>query len=70
MPETNLFQQAKDAVNRLTNKQISHNNKENSQKKQAAQRAIQNAYQGCSSKERIQLQQLEAQLKQENPFQS
>ena len=66
MPDMALFQQAKDAVNRLTTKQKSKSNQE----KQAAQHAIHMAYQGCSSKERAQLQQLEAELNQENPLQS
>ena len=70
MPDTRLFQQAKDAVNRLTNRQKSQKTKESSLEKQAAQHAIQIAYQGCSSKERAQLQQLEAELNQDNPLQS
>lgn len=70
MPDKYLFQEAKDAVNRLTNKQKSQIDKANNQAKQAAQHAIQIAYQGCSSKERDQLQQLEAELNQENPLQS
>ncbi|WP_099157210.1 DUF3813 family protein [Virgibacillus ndiopensis] len=58
----NLFQQAKDAVNRLTNT----TGAANAQDKQAAQNAIQAAYTNCSPEEQQQLQQLEQQLKSKN----
>ncbi|HLR02788.1 MAG TPA: DUF3813 family protein [Virgibacillus sp.] len=67
MSDRYLFQQAKDAVNRLTTKQKSPLN---NQDKQAAQQAIQIAYQACSPEERELLQQLEAELNQENTLQS
>ncbi|GGB39785.1 DUF3813 family protein [Virgibacillus dakarensis] len=60
--ENNLFQQAKSAVSRLTNAQ----NTPSEQEKQAAQNAIQQAYNDCTAEEKQQLQQLEQTLKQKN----
>lgn len=58
----NLFQQAKDAVNRFTN--ATQGGQVNEQDKQAAQNAIQAAYNNASAEEKQQLQQLEQQLEQ------
>jgi cation transport regulator ChaC len=58
----NLFQQAKNAVNRITNGQGAPNETD----KQAARNAIQSAYTGASPQEQQQLQQLEQQLEQNN----
>lgn len=60
--ENNLFQQAKNAVTNLLNMQgdISE------QDQQAAQNAIQSAYNEATPEERQQLQELEQQLKQRN----
>lgn len=58
----NLFQHAKDAVNRFTSS--AQDGDMNEQDKQAAQNAIQSAYEGASAEEKQQLQQLEEQLEQ------
>ncbi|WP_068676591.1 DUF3813 family protein [Oceanobacillus sp. Castelsardo] len=58
--QNNLFQQAKDAVNNLFNGNASEADK------QAAQNAIQSAYDDASPQEKEHLQQLEQQLKQSN----
>ncbi|HEY4601901.1 MAG TPA: DUF3813 family protein [Cerasibacillus sp.] len=60
--EKSLFQQARDLVTNLTN--MGGNATE--QDKQAAQNAIQAAYQDCTPEERTHLQQLEQQLEQNN----
>ncbi|MCT2535626.1 DUF3813 domain-containing protein [Aquibacillus koreensis] len=57
----NLFQQAKDAVNRLANGQSFDEND-----KQAAKNAIQSAYTNATPEEQQELQQLEQQLQQQN----
>ncbi|WP_042224613.1 DUF3813 family protein [Oceanobacillus manasiensis] len=64
--ENNLFQQAKDAVANMMNMQ---GNSTSAQDKQAAQNAIQAAYNEASPEEKQQLQQLENQLKQHNQLQ-
>ncbi|MGP4106650.1 DUF3813 family protein [Virgibacillus sp. L01] len=61
--ENNLFQQAKTAVNRITNAQ---GGAANQQDKQAAQNAIQSAKAESSPEEQQQLQQLEQKLRQHN----
>lgn len=58
--QNNLFQQAKNAVTNFMNGNADQ------QDKQAAQNAIQAAYQEASPEEKQQLQKLEAQLKQHN----
>ncbi|MGY0692802.1 DUF3813 family protein [Virgibacillus sp. FSP13] len=60
--ENNLFQQAKSAVNRLTNAQ----GNPSAQEKQAAQNAIQQAYSNSTAEEQQHLKQLEQTLKQKN----
>ncbi|RWZ55165.1 DUF3813 domain-containing protein [Halobacillus fulvus] len=56
----NLFENAKDAVNRFTqNRDGARTNEEDMQ---AAKQAIQSAYSQCSQEEKQQLQQLEQQL--------
>lgn len=60
--ENNLFQRAKDAMNHLMNMQGEANEND----KQAAQNAINEAYQNASPEEQQQLQQLEEHLKQNN----
>ncbi|TQS75835.1 DUF3813 domain-containing protein [Ornithinibacillus gellani] len=62
--ENNLFQQAKDAVNRFANSAMGTGTA-NEQDKEAAKNAIQAAYADCTPEERQQLEQLEQQL-QEN----
>ncbi|OZU87979.1 hypothetical protein CIL03_14855 [Virgibacillus indicus] len=62
--ENNLFQQAKDAVTNFMNGQGNANASPTDQ--QAAQNAIQAAYNDASPEEKQQLQQLEQQLKQRN----
>ncbi|WP_407272401.1 DUF3813 domain-containing protein [Radiobacillus sp. PE A8.2] len=57
---TNLFQQAKSAVNRLTNGQMADS------EKQAARAAIKSAYTNATPEEQQELQQLEQQLEQHN----
>ncbi|WP_204499317.1 DUF3813 domain-containing protein [Aquibacillus albus] len=57
----NLFQQARQAVNRITNGQ-----NVNPQDKQAARNAIQSAYTDATPEEQQELQQLEQQLQQKN----
>lgn len=69
MPEKSLFQQAQEAVGQLTNKQKSSDNGTSIKEKQAAQNAIQAAYEDCTPDEKNQLQELEAHLKQENHLQ-
>lgn len=60
--EKNLFQQAKDAMNNLfTNRDEGLNDE---QEREAAQRAIQAAYEIASPEETKQLEQLEHQLNQ------
>ncbi|MFD1850049.1 DUF3813 family protein [Oceanobacillus bengalensis] len=58
--QNNLFQQAKNAVTGFMNGNASE------QDKQAAQSAIQAAYNDATPEEKQQLQQLEQQLKQHN----
>lgn len=62
MLENNVFQRAKDAINHLMNTQgeASENDR------QAAENAINDAYQNASPEEQQQLQQLEEHLKQSN----
>jgi len=60
--ENNLFQQAKNAIANLTNMQGNANETD----QQAAQNAIQAAYNDATPEEQQQLQQLEQQLKDEN----
>lgn len=62
--ENSLFQQAKDAVTNFINGQSNTNASPTDQ--QAAQNAIQAAYNEASPEEKQQLQQLEQQLKQSN----
>ncbi|MFZ3579293.1 DUF3813 family protein [Virgibacillus sp. DJP39] len=64
--ENNLFQQARQAVSRLTNMQGNGNAGNNEQEKQAAHNAVQAAYADCTPEEKQQLQQLEQQLKTKN----
>lgn len=61
----NLFQQAKNAIANLTNTQ-GNANQSNQADKQAANNAIQAAYNDATPEEQEQLQQLEQQLKDEN----
>lgn len=60
--ENNLFQRAKDAINNLMNMQGQANDKD----KQAAQEAINAAYENASPEEQQQLQQLEEHLEDSN----
>lgn len=60
--ENNLFQRAKDAINNLMNMQGQANDKD----KQAAQEAINAAYENASPEEQQQLQQLEEHLEDRN----
>ncbi|AIF42750.1 DUF3813 family protein [Virgibacillus halodenitrificans] len=64
--ENNLFQQAKNAVNNFMTNQ---NNAANATDKQAAQNAIQAAYNEATPEEKQQLQQLENQLRQNDQLQ-
>ncbi|WP_233880500.1 DUF3813 family protein [Virgibacillus halodenitrificans] len=64
--ENNLFQQAKNAVNNFMTNQ---NNAANATDKQAAQNAIQAAYNEAAPEEKQQLQQLENQLRQNDQLQ-
>ncbi|SER86488.1 Protein of unknown function [Gracilibacillus ureilyticus] len=57
----NMFEQAKNAVNNLMNR-----NNFSEQDKQAAQNAIQSAYTNATAEEQRELKQLEQQLQQEN----
>ncbi|MDX8045771.1 DUF3813 family protein [Gracilibacillus sp. S3-1-1] len=61
--QNQLFQQAKDAVNRLMNR---GNGNFAEADKQAAQEAIQSAYTNATAEEQKALQELETQLKQQN----
>ncbi|MGM8212653.1 DUF3813 family protein [Virgibacillus sp. W0430] len=63
--EKNLFQQARDALMNITNMQGGASENE----KQAAQQAIQAAYNDATPEEKQQLQELEQQLKQNNQLQ-
>lgn len=58
----NMFQQAKDAVTRM----INGGSNFSEQDKQAAQQAIQSAYQSATAEEEKELRALEEQLRQEN----
>mgnify|MGYP001355575959 FL=1 len=58
----NMFQQAKDAVTRMLNGGSNFSE----QDKQAAQQAIQSAYQSATAEEEKELRALEEQLRQEN----
>ncbi|MBM7554064.1 DUF3813 domain-containing protein [Thalassobacillus pellis] len=60
--ENNLFQNAKNAVNRFTNARGANRQRE----KEAARQVIQSAYNNCSPEEQQQLQQLEQQLERHN----
>lgn len=60
--EKSLFQQAKDLITNLTNMQAGPSENE----QQAAQHAIDAAYENATPEEQEQLQQLEQQLKQKN----
>lgn len=60
MEENNLFQQAKDAIMNLTNMP----DQATAEDEQAAQSAIQAAYEDASPEEQQHLQQLEQELKQ------
>lgn len=60
--DKNLFQQAKDAIANLTNMQT----ETKADDQQAAQNAIDAAYENASPEEQQQLQQLEQKLKQKN----
>ncbi|WHX24698.1 DUF3813 family protein [Virgibacillus halodenitrificans] len=66
MENNNLFQQAKNAVNNFMTNQ---NNAANATDKQAAQNAIQAAYNEATPEEKQQLQQLENQLRQNDQLQ-
>lgn len=57
-----MFQQAKDAVTRMLNGGSNFSE----QDKQAAQQAIQSAYQSATAEEEKELRALEEQLRQEN----
>lgn len=57
-----MFQQAKDAVTRM----INGGSNFSEQDKQAAQQAIQSAYQSATAEEEKELRALEEQLRQEN----
>ncbi len=59
--QNQLFQQAKQAVSKLTNK-----NSFSDQDKEVARQAIQAAYTNATAEEQQELQQLEQQLAQEN----
>ncbi|MGN8644617.1 DUF3813 family protein [Gracilibacillus sp. HCP3S3_G5_1] len=61
--QNRLFQQARDAVNRLMNR---GNGNFSEQDKQAAQNAIQSAYTNATAEEQQELQELENQLKQQD----
>ncbi|WP_208590487.1 DUF3813 family protein [Gracilibacillus suaedae] len=61
--QNQLFQQARDAVNRLMNRA---NGNFSEQDKQAAQNAIQTAYTNATAEEQQELRELENQLKQQN----
>lgn len=63
--ENNLFEQAKDAIANLMNMQREPNQDE----QQAAQSAIQAAYENATPEETEQLQQLERRLKEQNHLQ-
>lgn len=62
MMANNMFQQAKDAVTRMLNGGSNFSE----QDKQAAQQAIQSAYQNATAEEEKELRALEEQLRQEN----
>ncbi len=61
--QNQMFQQAKNAVNRMMNR---NSGEFNEQDKQAAQNAIQSAYTNASAEEQQELRALEEQLKQQN----
>ncbi|WP_058308154.1 DUF3813 domain-containing protein [Gracilibacillus massiliensis] len=61
--QNQMFQQAKNAVNRMMNR---GNGGFNEKDKQAAQNAIQSAYTNATAEEQQELQALEEQLKQQN----
>ncbi len=61
--QNQMFQQAKNAVNRMMNRD---NGGFNEQDKQAAQNAIQSAYTNATAEEQQELRALEEQLKQQN----
>ncbi|GAE93603.1 hypothetical protein JCM21714_2701 [Gracilibacillus boraciitolerans JCM 21714] len=61
--QNQMFQQAKNAVSRMMNRE---NGGFNEKDKQAAQNAIQSAYTNATAEEQQELQALEEQLKQEN----
>lgn len=63
--ENNLFEQAKDAITNLMNMQREPNQDE----QQAAQSAIQAAYENATPEEIEQLQHLEQRLKEQNHLQ-
>lgn len=65
MAEKNVFQQAKDAINQLVNRQ--GNATESDQ--EAARQAIEAAYMEASPEEQQQLRELEQHLKQNNHLQ-
>ncbi|UOQ92813.1 DUF3813 family protein [Halobacillus shinanisalinarum] len=64
--ENSLFNNAKKAVSRFTQKNREGNHVTNQQDMQAAKQAIQSAYSQCSQEEKQQLQQLEQQLDAEH----
>lgn len=60
--EKNLFENAREAVNRFTQKRGGKHDATNAEDMQAAKQAIQSAYSQCSQQEKQQLQQLEQEI--------
>lgn len=60
--EKNLFENAREAVNRFTQKRGGNHNATSQHDMEAAKQAIQSAYSQCSQEEKQQLQQLEQEV--------
>ncbi|CDQ21048.1 Protein of unknown function [Halobacillus karajensis] len=60
--EKNLFENAREAVNRLTQNRGGKHNATSQEDMKAAKQAIQSAYSQCSQEEKQQLQQLEQEV--------